>query len=83
MNEEIEEELAKLRQAKHTTPPSKVIELLNKYGFVEAFEGHGRRFFAHPLRSGPPVPVPDESPMLPAHVKRVANAIEEVMFDDS
>jgi hypothetical protein len=83
MNEEIEQELAELRQAAHTTPTRKVIELLEKYGFVEELRRPGRRVFAHPLRSGPPVSVPEESPMLPAYVKRVANAIEEVMLDDA
>jgi hypothetical protein len=83
MTDEVRQALAELRQAAHTTPPKKVIALLKKYGFTEDLERPGRRMFSHPLRSGAPVSVPTESPMLPTNVKRVANAIEEVMIDDT
>ena len=83
MTEAIEQELAALRRATQTTPPEKVIKLLTKYGFVEEVARRGRRVFSHPERLGPPVVVPDDSPMLPAYVKRIADAIEEVMLDDA
>jgi predicted RNA binding protein YcfA (HicA-like mRNA interferase family) len=83
MNDEILRELAELRRATQTTPPKKVIQLLTKYGFVQKRAVGGRQYFAHPGRLGLVVVVPDGSPMRPRYVKSVADAIEEVMFDDA
>ena len=74
-------ELAALRAASQTTPPGKVIGLLERCGFVMELEVPGSRLYAHPALAGPPLAIPATGPLRPALVKKVASAIEEVMGD--
>jgi predicted RNA binding protein YcfA (HicA-like mRNA interferase family) len=83
IDDELAQDLADLRAAKDTTPPEAVIALLEKHGFQLRRDRESTRTYVHSVRRLRPIPVPYESPLLPGEVKRIANAIEEVMSDDA
>lgn len=57
--------------------------LLQEYGFTKVLDLGSSAVYEHPGRPGPPLTIPSRGPLQPALVKRVANAIEEVMLDET